>query len=152
MLSRLLGGRSLQLNLELIESQSSFTITELPFYLLLGILAGLLAALFRQGLIQSLKLYRKLRISLPFRLALAGLISGILIAMLPEGFRNNTGLREFIIKGDLSIYRVALVFVAQFILTLIAFGSGAPGGLFAPSLILGSCLGYLIGVIELLCF
>ena len=147
-LSRLLGGRSLQLNLELIESQSSFTITELPFYLLLGILAGLLAALFRQGLIQSLKLYRKLRISLPFRLALAGLISGILIAMLPEGFRNNTGLREFIIKGDLSIYRVALVFVAQFILTLIAFGSGAPGGLFAPSLILGSCLGYLVGFVE----
>ena len=147
-LSRLLGGRSLQLNLELIESQSSFTITELPFYLILGILAGLLAALFRQGLIQSLTFYRKLRVSLPFRLALAGLASGIIIAMLPEGFRNNTGLRLFIIAGEPSVYRVALVFVAQFILTLIAFGSGAPGGLFAPSLILGSCLGYLVGVTE----
>lgn len=147
-LSRLLGGRSLQLNLELIESQSSFTITELPFYLILGILAGLLAALFRQGLIQSLKTYRKLRVGLPFRLALAGLISGIIIAMLPELFRNNTGLREFILTGDPSVYRVARVFVAQFILTLIAFGSGAPGGLFAPSLILGSCLGYLVGVCE----
>ncbi|MBV6623844.1 MAG: chloride channel protein [Rivularia sp. (in: Bacteria)] len=147
-LSRLLGGRSLQLNLELIESQTTFAITELPFYLILGVLAGLLAALFRHGLIQSLKFYRKLRISLPLKLALAGLVSGILIAMLPELFRNNTGLREFILAGKPSVYRVALVFVAQFILTLIAFGSGAPGGLFAPSLILGSCLGYLIGVIE----
>ncbi|AFY59034.1 chloride channel protein EriC [Rivularia sp. PCC 7116] len=147
-LSRLLGGRSLQLNLELIESQTTFAITELPFYLILGLLAGLLAALFRHGLIQSLKFYRKLRISLPLKLALAGLVSGILIAMLPELFRNNTGLREFILAGKPSVYRVALVFVAQFILTLIAFGSGAPGGLFAPSLILGSCLGYLIGVIE----
>ena len=148
-LSRLLGGRSLQLNLELINSNSSFTITELPFYLLLGILAGLLAALFRQGLIKSLEYYRKLNISLPLRLALAGLLSGIIIALLPSLFRNNSGVREAIIAGKPSIYRVALVFVAQFILTLIAFGSGAPGGLFAPSLILGSCLGYLVGSAEL---
>ncbi|MEO1186456.1 MAG: chloride channel protein, partial [Cyanobacteria bacterium J06636_27] len=147
--SRLLGGKNLQLNLEIIQSQSSFAITELPFYLLLGILAGLLAALFRQGLIKSLGYYRKLNISLPLRLALAGLLSGIIIALLPSLFRNNTGVREFIINGEPSIYRVALVFVAQFILTLIAFGSGAPGGLFAPSLILGSCLGYLVGSAEL---
>ncbi len=146
--SRLLGGRSLQLNLELIESKSSFIITELPFYLFLGISAGLLAALFRKGLLLSLSYYRKLGVGLPLRLALAGLISGIAIAMLPEEFRNNTGLRLFIIDGTPSVYRVALIFVAQFILTLVAFGSGAPGGLFAPSLILGSCLGYLVGVVE----
>ena len=147
-LSRLLGGGSLNLNLELIESQTSFTITELPFYLILGILAGSLAALFRKGLLVSLKLYRKLPVNLSLRLALAGLISGIIISTLPELFRNNTGLREFVIHGDPSAYRVALVFVAQFILTLIAFGSGAPGGLFAPSLILGSCLGHLIGTFD----
>ncbi|NJO29467.1 MAG: CBS domain-containing protein [Richelia sp. SL_2_1] len=146
--SRLLGGRSLQLNLELINSKSSFIITELPFYLFLGISAGLLAALFRKGLLLSLSYYRKLPVGLPLRIALAGLISGIAIAMLPEEFRNNTGLRLFIIDGDPSVYKVTLVFVAEFILTLIAFGSGAPGGLFAPSLILGSCLGYLVGVAE----
>ncbi|MBE9211928.1 chloride channel protein [Plectonema cf. radiosum LEGE 06105] len=146
--SRLLGGRSLQLNLELIDSKSSFIITELPFYLFLGILAGLLAALFRKGLLLSLSYYRKLPVGLPLRIALAGLISGIAIAMLPELFRNNTGLREFIIAGQPSVSKVILVFVAEFILTLVAFGSGAPGGLFAPSLILGSCLGYLVGVAE----
>ncbi|MBF2016310.1 MAG: chloride channel protein [Rivularia sp. T60_A2020_040] len=146
--SRLLGGRSLQLNLELIDSKSSFIITELPFYLFLGISAGLLAALFRKGLLLSLSYYRKLPVGLPLRIALAGLISGIAIAMLPELFRNNTGLREFIIAGQPSVYKVMLVFVAEFILTLVAFGSGAPGGLFAPSLILGSCLGYLVGVAE----
>ncbi|KYC38282.1 chloride channel protein [Scytonema hofmannii PCC 7110] len=146
--SRLLGGRSLELSLELAKSSSSFSLPEIPFYLILGILAGLLAGLFNRGLIASISVYRKLHISLPLRVALAGLISGLVVAMLPVPFRNNTGLREFVITGGVDPLIAVLAFVAQFILTLVAFGSGAPGGLFAPSLILGSCLGYIIGVFQ----
>lgn len=146
--SRLLGGRSLELNLQLLNYSNKFSLPELPFFLLLGILAGLLGALFNYGIVFSIKSYRKLHISLPFRVALAGLISGIVVAILPEYFRDNTGLREYMITGDTNASLAAIVFVAQFILTLIAFGSGAPGGLFAPSLILGSCLGHFIGVCE----
>ncbi len=148
--SRLLGGRSLLLNLELSESSSSFSIPEIPFYLVLGILAGLLAALFNSGLIKSIKLYRRLHISLPLRVALAGFVSGTVVAFLPDDFRDNTGLRESLIAGEADASLAAIAFLAQFILTLVAFGSGAPGGLFAPSLILGSCLGHIIGVFELL--
>ncbi len=146
--SRLLGGGSLQLNLEVTKNLSSFTITELPFFLILGLCAGVLAALFNQGLVYSIKLYRRLHISLPLRVALAGLVSGIIVSILPESFRDNTGLREFVIMGSVNAPLAAIAFVAQFILTLIAFGSGAPGGLFAPSLILGSCLGHLIGASQ----
>ncbi len=147
--SRLLGGRSLVfLDLQSNHYSTSFSIPEIPFFLLLGILAGLLAALFNRGLIASIKFYRTLHISLPLRVALAGLVSGIIMAMLPAYFRDNTGLREQIITGEANASWAAIAFVAQFILTLIAFGSGAPGGLFAPSLILGSTLGYLIGVCE----
>ncbi|MBD2770567.1 chloride channel protein [Iningainema tapete] len=146
--SRLLGGRSLLLNLELVESSSSFSIHEIPFYLLLGILAGLLAALFHRGLLASIEVYKKFHISYKWRVALAGLVSGIIVAILPVSFHNNTGLREFVITGEANASLAAIAFVAQFILTLIAFGSGAPGGLFAPSLILGSTLGYLIGVCQ----
>ncbi|WP_026735390.1 chloride channel protein [Fischerella sp. PCC 9605] len=150
--SRLLGGRSLLLNLELTKSSSSFSIPEIPFFLVLGVLAGLLAALFNQGLIKSIKLYRRLHISLPLRVALAGFISGVVVAILPNDFRNNTGLRESVIAGGADASLAALAFLAQFILTLVAFGSGAPGGLFAPSLILGSCLGYIVGVCEVQLF
>ncbi|MBU7583004.1 MAG: chloride channel protein [Nostoc sp. TH1S01] len=146
--SRLLGGRSLQLNLQMIHFSSQFSLPEIPFFLVLGILAGLLAALFNYGLIFSIKFYQKLHISLPLKVALAGFISGIIVAILPEYFRNNTGLREYIITGESNASVAAIAFIAQFILTLIAFGSGAPGGLFAPSLILGSCLGHFVGVWE----
>ncbi|AFY41130.1 chloride channel protein [Nostoc sp. PCC 7107] len=146
--SRLLGGGSLQLNQQLMHSSSQFSLPELPFFLLLGIFAGLLGALFNRGLIFSIKFYRTLHISLPLKVALAGFISGIIVAILPDYFRNNTGLREYIITSNSSGSVAAIAFIAQFILTLIAFGSGAPGGLFAPSLILGSCLGHVVGVWE----
>ncbi|MBE9039109.1 chloride channel protein, partial [aff. Roholtiella sp. LEGE 12411] len=147
-ISRLLGGGSLDLNLQLTQSSSHFSILEIPFFVLLGILAGLLGALFNRGLIFSIKLYRNLHISLPLRVALAGFISGVVVAMLPSYFRDNTGLREYVITGSANPSFAAIAFAAQFILTLVAFGSGAPGGLFAPSLILGSCLGHLVGVCE----
>ncbi|MBD2302084.1 chloride channel protein [Nostoc sp. FACHB-190] len=146
--SRLLGGRSLQLNLQMIQSSSQFSLPEIPFFLILGIVAGLLGALFNYGLIFSIKSYQRLHISLPLKVALAGFVSGIIVAMLPEYFRNNTGLREYIITSSSSGSVAAIAFIAQFVLTLIAFGSGAPGGLFAPSLILGSCLGHVVGVWE----
>ncbi len=146
--SRLLGGRSLQLNLELTANVTSFSLGEIPFYLALGILSGLLGSLFNRGIINSIKFYRRLHVSLPLRVALAGLISGIAIALLPAAFRDNTGLREFLITGEASWYIAAIAFVAQFVLTLVAAGSGAPGGLFAPSLIMGSALGYLVGLVE----
>jgi chloride channel protein, CIC family len=149
--SRMLGGGSLLLNLQLIQHANS-AITDIPVYLILGSLAGLLAALFNSGLLASIKLYRLLHLSLSLRVALAGLVSGTIVAALPESFRDNTGLREFVIAGSVDVSVVAIAFLAQFILTLIAFGSGAPGGLFAPSLILGSCLGYLVGSLQLLFF
>ncbi|MFM5889984.1 MAG: chloride channel protein [Dolichospermum sp.] len=151
-ISRWLGGGSLQLDLKLIEYSSTFSLLEIPTLLILGICIGLLAALFSKGLIFSILIYRRLHISLPLRVALAGLASGLIIALLPEHFRDNTGLREFIITGEANIPVAGIAFITQFILTLIAFGSGAPGGIFAPSLILGSCLGHIIGVCELQIF
>ncbi|MBN4004529.1 chloride channel protein [Nostoc sp. LPT] len=148
-ISRLLGGGSFDLNLQLVKSSSQFSIPEIPFFILLGILAGLFGALFNRGIIFSIKFYRRLHISLPLQVALAGFISGVVVAMLPPSFRDNTGLRESLITGGSHPSVAAIAFVAQFILTLIAFGSGAPGGLFAPSLILGCCLGHIIGVSEL---
>ncbi|MBR8833179.1 MAG: chloride channel protein [Stigonema ocellatum SAG 48.90 = DSM 106950] len=145
--SRWLGGHSL--NLELTALQTSFSLQEIPFYLVLGVVAGLLGVLFNQGIIAVLEFNRRwLPFGLPMRVGLAGLVCGIAIAFLPEPFRDSAGLRETLTAGDLSPKVTMLVFIAQFILTLIAYGSGAPGGLLVPPLLLGSALGYLVGSVE----
>ena len=125
--------------------QHGFDAQEIPFYILLGILAGLLGGLFNRGIIFSLWVNRRLQIGLPLRIGLAGLISGAVIAFLPPVFRDNAGLREFLMmsEGDWAI--TAIAFVTHFLLTMLAYGSGAPGGLFAPTLVLGAALGFLVG-------
>ena len=128
--------------------RSNFALGEIPFYLLLGVLAGVLGGLFNRGVISGIKFNRRLPIPMPVKIGLAGLISGLIIACLPDFFRDNTGLREFVIAGDLSWQLTAVAFVAHFFLTILAYSSGAPGGLFAPALVLGSALGFLVGTAE----
>ncbi|NEO29864.1 MAG: universal stress protein [Symploca sp. SIO3C6] len=146
--SRLLGGGSLDLNLELTSFADRLWAPEIPFYLLLGVLAGLLGSLFNQGILASLSLYQRLKLILPLKIGLAGMICGLMVSLLPPEFRNNSGLQQLLITGDASWQFTSLAFVAYFFLTLVSYGSGAPGGLFHPSLVLGSALGYLVGVGE----
>jgi CIC family chloride channel protein len=92
-----------------------------------------------------LKWNEKFNLPLAVRIGFAGLISGIVIAFLPSFFRDNAGLKEFLVRGELNSTQTALVLFAHYVLTIIAAGSKAPGGVFAPALVMGSALGYLVG-------
>ncbi|WP_267383317.1 chloride channel protein [Cyanobacterium sp. uoEpiScrs1] len=126
----------------------SFSASEIPFYLLLGILAGILGTLFKRGLLFSLTVQSRLNLPLPWRMGLVGMISGMIVAILPPFFQDNAGLRTFLVTGELSGDKILLAFIAHFFLTILAYSSNAPGGLFAPALVLGSALGYLVGDFE----
>jgi CIC family chloride channel protein len=144
--SRLLGGQGLSLNSVMTDSHVSFSLQDIPFFLILGLLAGLMGALFSQGIFVGLNFYRRtLRLSLPLKVGLAGLVTGLVGMLLPPAVRDNTGLQDFLSTGEAGWQVTLLVFGVKFVLTLVAYGSGAPGGIFAPSLVLGSALGYLVG-------
>jgi CIC family chloride channel protein len=144
--SRLLDSADLNLPASwLSDRASSFSAPEIPFYLFLGAIAGLLGALFNQGMMFSFWVNRRVGLPLAWRIGLVGLVSGTIIAFLPPFFQDNSGLREFLVYGDLSWRNIAIAFVAHFVLTILAYSTGAPGGLFAPALVMGSALGYLVG-------
>lgn len=149
-ISRIFGSTDLNVPLAVIDSarKGSFAVAEIPFYLVLGILAGILGGIFNRSIIRGMKFGRSLPLAMPLRIGLAGLISGTIVAWLPPFFQDNAGLRELLISGQFTWQTTALVFVAQFCLTILAYSSGAPGGLFAPALVLGSALGYLVGLAE----
>lgn len=148
--SRIFGSTDINVPLAVIDSarRGSFAVPEIPFYVVLGILAGVLGGIFNRSIIRGIKFGRGLPVPMPIRIGLAGLISGTIIAWLPPFFQDNAGLRELLIAGQFNWQTTALVFVAQFCLTILAYSSGAPGGLFSPTLVLGSALGYLVGLVE----
>ncbi|KFF42018.1 MAG: chloride channel protein EriC [Candidatus Atelocyanobacterium thalassa isolate SIO64986] len=126
----------------------NFSVSEIPFYLLLGILAGILGALFNRGLLFSLKVQQNFNLSLSWRIGLSGMLSGTIVAILPPFFQDNAGLRIVLVTGGLSGEKILLVFIAHFFLTMLAYSANTPGGLFSPALVLGSALGYLVGDFE----
>ncbi len=123
-----------------------FYASEIPIYMIVGILTGIAGALFNRGLMLSSKIFRRgIGLPIPMRLALAGLICGAIIASLPPDFRDHAGLRTLLVSGGSDNSLTILAFLVHGGLTLIAFGSGSPGGLSAPSLIMGTALGLLVG-------
>ncbi|MBN3886174.1 MAG: chloride channel protein [Nostoc sp.] len=148
-ISRLYGSHSLDLNQTLAFSHTTFFAQEIPFYLILGVLAGLLGILFNKSVLASLAFNRRLvNLSLPWRIGIVGLVSGLAIALLPIAFRNNAGLREILLIGNVNWLFAAIAFLVQFALIILTYGSGAPGGLLVPTLGLGAALGYLVGATE----
>lgn len=128
-----------------------FTFHDIFFWVMLGFVSGIVGVWFNRGVILFLKLYRDyVKIPPVVRVGLAGLISGLIIAIIPADahFRDYAALRDVIVAGNEAWYMVPFAFVAFFFLTLLAYGSGAPGGLFAPAIVLGSALGVMVSYVE----
>jgi CIC family chloride channel protein len=145
--SRLLGGQGL--NLVMAAPTVNLSLYDLPFLAILGLLSGVLGAMFGRGIFASLTFFRQFEgLGLPGRIGLAGLMTGVVGIFLPVAAADNTGLQEFLVTGSVGWQLVAIAFVTKFLLTLLAYGSGAAGGIFAPSLVLGAALGCLVSFLA----
>ncbi|MGK7877088.1 MAG: chloride channel protein [Xenococcaceae cyanobacterium] len=149
--ARLLGAPGLGIDLIKTGATTRFFPLEIPFYIVLGILSGLLGAAFNQCIMASLNfnqrtLQQRFRLNLSWRVGLAGLVTGLIVMLLPPLYRDYTGLRVLLTESEGAWSVAAIAFGMLFVLASIAYGSGAPGGLFAPSLILGASLGQLVGI------
>ncbi|MEM7769743.1 MAG: chloride channel protein [Cyanobacteria bacterium P01_E01_bin.6] len=144
--ARLLGDQGLSLNSSIADSLTSVSLQDIPFLAIVGLLAGIFGALFSRSVFTSVSVnHRLLQLRLPWKVGLAGLITGLVMMVLPMTFWENTGLPTFLKDENLGWHIALLAFTVKFSLTVVACGSGAPGGIFAPALILGASLGYLIG-------
>ena len=133
----------------LLASEIFFRTQDLPFYALLAAVCALGGAFFNKAILQALNFYRRMKfLPMALKVGLAGLISGLIMAANPGSFHDYAYLRGLIVSGAENWQTVAIALVEFYVLTLVAYGSGAPGGLFAPSLAIGASLGFLTGSFE----
>lgn len=154
--SRLILGDALLLHIDLVEQ---FKVSNLYWYILLGIFCGFLSVLFTKVFYQTTHLLKKIKHKIN-RAILGGLFLGVLIFIIPplfgEGFETINLLLadkgQEIITGNYvesictsEIALLLLIFSMIFfkiIATSVTVGVGGIGGVFAPALFLGSALGY----------
>ncbi len=147
--SRVLAGPNLHLGVNPLSYPTSFSLLEIPFFLLLGVLAGVLSTVFNHSILYSIRWSRRVLPFSPFwRIGLAGLVSGGTIALLPVPFRDSYAMEVFLTTGQADWHMVVFAFIVQFFLTMVACSVEVPGGLFVPSIILGASLGHLVGIAE----
>jgi H+/Cl- antiporter ClcA len=116
------------------------------YIIILGIIMGGLGALFNYSLLKTQELYsaqkwlpRHMWPVLPF------FIAGILGLVLPEVLGGGHELISSMVNFNFSLKLLSIILIIKFMFTMISYGSGAPGGIFLPLLVIGALAGNIYG-------
>ena len=150
--------------LHVVDLKEKFQLIDTPYFIILGILCGLLSLYFTKTYLGITAYFEKT--DKTFRkFFIGGITLGILIFVMPslygEGYESiNATLRgDFSFLTDHTIFYqykntfwvVALLFVALFLLKVVAttltFSIGGVGGIFAPTLFMGATFGLFCAVV-----
>jgi CIC family chloride channel protein len=126
--------------------------TELVFYLVLGLLCGLVGAFFSRLFFRVQPLFQASRVPKFWRPALGGLLVGILALGSPGVLGNGHEVIKKMVSAPevattTALIALAILAISKCFATSITIGSGGAGGVFGPSLCIGSVLGALSGAL-----
>jgi chloride channel protein, CIC family len=121
----------------------------LPSYLLLGLLAGLFGVVFNISLVGILHVSdRAANWPRGTKGAFVGAIAGMLAWFGPNLVGGGEAIAQSAIANTIPWALLASLLLIRFALTITSYGTGAPGGIFAPLLALGALLGSAFASIE----
>lgn len=122
----------------------------LPLFALLGVAVGLLGVAFNRGLLATVASAD--RVPARFKVA-AGAAVGVAAAAVawfaPAMAGGGGGLIREAFAGRSAAGLLFATLALRFVLTLLSYGAGTPGGIFAPLLVLGAQAGLLGGLASL---
>ncbi len=117
----------------------------LPFYVILGLLSGVLGTVLSRGLYKSEDLFRKLPLGQPWLPMLGGLVVGLIGFIVPQILGVGYDVITAIIDSRVDVSLATLILVAKAIAWVLAMGSQTSGGTLAPLFMIGSSLGLVYG-------
>ncbi|MFV9615826.1 MAG: chloride channel protein [Gammaproteobacteria bacterium] len=121
------------------------SLAELPVIILMGLLIGILGAVFIRA--SSVTAQFTLSWRPLYAFVFAGLVTGLLAQWAPAIMGVSYDAVDRIFHNELGLQALFLLMIAKLIATAVSVGVRLPGGLIGPSLILGGAVG---GMTELL--
>ena len=118
------------------------SLQSLWLFFIFGIVVGFVGLIFNIVLMKSL--YKSDKLS-PFArdvyVILVGLLVGFLVYLRPEIVGGGYEIIEKSLTMNNSFLFLGMIFILRFIMTMVSYNTGVPGGIFAPMLALGTLLG-----------
>lgn len=118
---------------------------EFPAFAMTGVACGLAAVILMRGIATVRRGGDRLGIPTILRPALAGLAVGLLAVQLPDILGVGYEQTDRALRNAYPIATVGLLIAAKLVATTLCLGWGFGGGIFTPSLALGSLVGVAIG-------
>jgi CIC family chloride channel protein len=112
---------------------------------LLGFVAGFLAPAYLRFLRAGQFLFSKVKVPVPVKLALGGVMVGVLAIISPAACGNGQSLLSGLFDHNWFWDEILALMLLKLVATTATFGSGAVGGVFTPTLFIGAALGMLYG-------
>jgi CIC family chloride channel protein len=125
---------------------------ELPFYLVMGLLVGLVAVIYVRTLYASEDGFARLPVPAWLKPGLGGLLLGALLIRFPQVYGVGYDSMVDALNGHLVWQLMALLVLVKLVAVNLTLGSGFSGGIFAPALFLGGMLGGAFGAVMHLVF
>ena len=122
-------------------------LSQLPWFIVLGVLSGVVGAVFLKTLRWGGRRMSASPLPLYLRMALAGLVVGLIGIVYPQVWGNGYGATNQILQVAPGMVFVLGLLLAKFVATSITVSAGAVGGAFTPTMFLGASLGSLFGSI-----
>src|SRR5271154_5913147 len=118
---------------------------ELLPYLALGVLSGLVSLLFMRTLFGSQNLFEKLPGPKWIKPAIGMALVGVIGVWYPHVYGNGFEAVNLNLRGELPILLLLTLIPLKMLASSLTYGAGGAGGLFTPSLMLGSLIGGAFG-------
>jgi len=128
-----------------VPQYSLVSVYEIPLYIVLGIIAGLIGVGFTTFLYKAEDFFATIKIPEYAKAALGGLFIGLLGIFFPQIFGVGYEAIEMVLLGKTVWYIILCLIFVKILATSVTIGSGGSGGVFAPSLFIGSMTGAAFG-------
>ena len=110
--------------------------------LLLGAILGVLGAFYNWFTLKVQSLYNRAGfLNTTKKLMIPFICAGLLGVTEPELLGSGHALIQYLTNVDVLLGTVIFILISRFIFSAVCFGSGAPGGIFFPLLVLGGFIG-----------
>ncbi|MGX4598467.1 chloride channel protein [Faecalimicrobium sp. JNUCC 81] len=129
---------------------SKLAIMPLKYYwvlIFLGVMVGISGVIFNTGILKTQSIFKNSKMKIEYKIIIPFLLAGLIGIISPILLGGGHELIMSLKGMNFTITTLLIFLFVKFIFTFISFGSGVPGGIFFPLLVLGALVGNIVGLI-----